>query len=252
MYRTDYDGPTHRVYREGRSQPETTVAQWTEAVRRRLPCAHAQTLVDVGAGTGRFSVPFSERLGLRVVGVEPSKGMRSVAVQSRRVAYVAGKAEDLPVRTGACDAAFLSQVIHHLDDLDRAAAEMARVIRPGGHVLLRHSLSGRLQSVMFYDLCPTAREVDDSRLPTEERLDDAFGAAGLEKVALDTVRQQTDESLRAHYGRMKRRAISTFEFVPESEFRAALDRLRELAENEAEPQPVEEEIFLVVYAKPSA
>ena len=31
----------------------------------------------------------------------------------------------------------MSQVVHHVDDRDRAAAELARVLRPGGHVLLR-------------------------------------------------------------------------------------------------------------------
>src|SRR5207302_3487557 len=100
-------------------------------VGRWLP-AGASWIVDVGSGTGIWASAFARWFGVAVVGIEPSAAMRAQARAKGRpagVGYVAGAAERLPVRTATCDAAWLSTVIHHVDDLGRCAAEVRRVLR---------------------------------------------------------------------------------------------------------------------------
>jgi len=64
---------------------------------------------------------------------------------------VAGRAERLPLREGVVAWAWVSTVVHHLDDLDAAAAELGRVLRPGGVVLVRQAVVGRMEHITLYE-----------------------------------------------------------------------------------------------------
>lgn len=97
------------------------------------------TVGDLGCGSGSIA----ERLApfvRRVIAVEGSRAMLAAArrrlerldnVEIRR-----GEIEALPIDDGALDAATLSLVLHHLADPGEALRETARVLRPGGRILV--------------------------------------------------------------------------------------------------------------------
>ena len=96
-------------------------------------------VVDLGAGTGKGTRAIAA-LGHEVVAVEPSDGMREALVTSlealparvaRQISTMAGGAEQIPVETGSTDAVTVFQAWHWFDS-EVAAAECARVLRPGG------------------------------------------------------------------------------------------------------------------------
>ncbi len=100
------------------------------------------TVLDVGCGEGQVARVASSA-GLRVLGVDPA--LAQVAVARDRAggpAYVQGSAAALPVPSGVVDAAVACLVFEHIDDVDAALAEVARVLRPGGRFLflLNHPL----------------------------------------------------------------------------------------------------------------
>lgn len=116
------------------------MAPWRDAIEAWLPAEGAgrSPVLDLGAGTGQFAAAIAGWFGVEVVAVEPSGGVRAQGVRAFAhpdVHWVAGRGERLPVGDGACGWAWVSTVIHHLDDLDAAAAELHRVLRPGGPVL---------------------------------------------------------------------------------------------------------------------
>ena len=89
------------------------------------------TVLDLAAGTGKLTRMLATT-GATVVAVEPVAGMRRVlgeAVPGARV--LDGTAEAIPVEDGAVDAVTVAQAFHWFD-ADRAVAEIARVLRPGG------------------------------------------------------------------------------------------------------------------------
>ena len=247
--RVDYDGRLHGAYRSGRALSAETGRLWMDAIARRLDgrCS-GLTVLDLGAGTGRFSTMLAEAFGARVVGVEPSAKMRAEAERGSvhaRVVYCAGAADAIPADAAEFDFAFLSMVIHHVPDLAACARELHRVVRAGGLVFVRNVFSGRLESVRHYEFFPPAHAIDEARLPTVERVCDAFAGAGFERVALDTIEQQIDASLDAHYERLKLRALSSFELISDAEFEAGLARLRHAADLETPPTPVFEKLDLL-------
>jgi ArsR family transcriptional regulator len=99
------------------------------------------TVLDVGTGTGILALELA-RLGLRVVAVDRSKAMLEAARAKLAAEGVAGvdlregDAAALPLADTSVDAAFAHMVLQYLPSPAEALAEMARVVRPGGRVVV--------------------------------------------------------------------------------------------------------------------
>jgi SAM-dependent methyltransferase len=92
-------------------------------------------IIDVGCGDGSaLAVAARQNPGHRFAGVDWSSGALR---QARALGLeVLRGGMDLPVADGAADVVIMSEVIEHLVDPDGAVAEVRRVLRPGGSLLL--------------------------------------------------------------------------------------------------------------------
>lgn len=94
---------------------------------------------DLGCGTGRVAETLAPFVA-RVVAVDGSRQMLAAAGERLRgfdnVELRAGQLESLPLQEGELDAALLFLVLHHVLEPERVLAEAARVIRPGGRLLI--------------------------------------------------------------------------------------------------------------------
>jgi SAM-dependent methyltransferase len=227
MARIGYDEPTAAAYRAVREIPRDGLSEWREAVRRHLCASPGMTLVDIGAGTGMFAAAFGDWFDLRVVAVEPSAAMREQIPSTEAIQVLEGSATALPLPDALADAAWLSLVIHHIEDLRAAAQEIRRVVRPGGPVLIRQGFPGRLDGVELVRWFPeTARAVDS--YPSVEDTCAAFAAAGFRQDALERVRETYPTGLADFFGRLDtfRHADTTMRALTEDEFLRGKDRIR--------------------------
>jgi ArsR family transcriptional regulator len=109
------------------------------AIEKLLP--RNLILADIGCGTGSLTVELA-RFARKVIGVDLSQEMlrraRQVtkARELRNVEFRRGDALDLPLETLSVDAAFCVMVLHFLAEPERAVAELCRVTRPGGSVIV--------------------------------------------------------------------------------------------------------------------
>lgn len=94
---------------------------------------------DLGCGTGQVAAALAPWVK-RVVAVDGSEDMLAAARERlgslRNVSVKSGNLETLPVADADLDVAMLSLVLHHVPDPGRALAEVARVVKPGGRVLV--------------------------------------------------------------------------------------------------------------------
>lgn len=97
------------------------------------------SLLDVGCGTGVLASRLADG-GYEVTGVDPSEGMlEHLRGRDPRVRAVVGSAVALPFHDGSFDLAMCVAVMHHIADpraVRESLAEMVRVTRPGGLVLV--------------------------------------------------------------------------------------------------------------------
>lgn len=103
-----------------------------EAIDWLLP-ARAQRVLDLGAGTGKLTARLVER-GLDVVAVDPIPEMLEVLTRSLPdTPALLGTAEEIPLPDDSVDSVLVAQAWHWFDP-QRAATEVARVLRPGGRL----------------------------------------------------------------------------------------------------------------------
>jgi SAM-dependent methyltransferase len=95
-----------------------------------------RSLLEVGVGTGRIARPLGDA-GLRVTGVDASRGMLARARAKGIPRLVRGSAYHLPFLNSAFDGAIFVHVLHVLDDPRRAIGEASRVGRLGAFALVR-------------------------------------------------------------------------------------------------------------------
>lgn len=247
MARVDYDEMA-RVYHAGRGASLDDLAPWRDALAAHLPPEAPLPVLDIGSGTGQFALALATWFGTEVVGVEPSAGMRHEALahgSHPRVRYVAGRAERLPLGARSAAAAWISTVLHHLDDLDRAAAEVRRVLVRGAPVLVRQGFPERDPDLAMYRFFPAAREVV-ADFPSLERVAGAFAAHGFALAEQRVVPQVMAPSLAASVERTRLRADTGLRLIPDEDFAAGIAAMERAAARETEPEPQVAHLHLLV------
>jgi len=227
-----YDEQVAAAYRASREIPRDGLAEWREAVRRHLQPGPEIVLVDIGSGTGQFATAFSDWFGLRVLAVEPSAAMRERIPRTPAIQVFEGNATSLPLPDESADGVWLSLVIHHIPDLEAAAHEIRRVLRPGAPLLIRQGFAGRCDGIENVRWFPeTARMVNGSR--SVEETCRAFAVAGFRQDALERVCETYSASLAELLDELDtlRQADTTLRNLTEDEFLRGKERIRRAVES---------------------
>ncbi len=192
-------------------------------------------LLDVGAGTGRHGLGLAQR-GVRYVGVDIARGMlerfraRDRAAAAR---LLLAEASRLPFRDASFAAALTVHVLHVVPDAERMVAEMRRVVRPGGVLLLgMDRWTQRLRDELYRRLQETFAEGERPPPPrtdamVTQQMADRLEERGwyLEYRVLATIGRRT--SAAEVLGSIERRTWSWTWQVREEPLRRALQQLRQ-------------------------
>ncbi|WP_326688676.1 MULTISPECIES: demethylmenaquinone methyltransferase [unclassified Streptomyces] len=142
---------------------------WRRAVADSVAARPGERVLDLAAGTGTSALPFVEA-GAFTVPCDFSLGMlREGKRRHPWMPLTAGDATKLPFADGVFDAVTISFGLRNVSDVDGALAELLRVTRPGGRVLLcefSHPTWAPFRTVyteyLMRALPPAARRVSSS------------------------------------------------------------------------------------------
>jgi ubiquinone/menaquinone biosynthesis C-methylase UbiE len=156
-----------RVFDATASQRLEAVYLTPDIVRQRkevlaaLALRPGETVLDVGSGPGLLMADMADLVGPEghVTGIDLSDSMLALSRRRfadpplrERISILKADATRLPFKTGQFDAAVSTQVYEYVPDVDRALAELFRVLRPGGRVLI---LDTDWDSLVWNTLDPT-------------------------------------------------------------------------------------------------
>jgi SAM-dependent methyltransferase len=181
---------------------EPYVGRWSRLVARDflawLDAPAGLDWLDVGCGTGALAEAVAHNYApRRLAGIDPSEGFLAFARQRLPAADLRqASAGDLPFATATFDRVVSGLVLNFVPDAAQAAAEMARVARPGGEVAIYlWDYADKMEMMRtFWDaaiaLDPAAIEKDEGRrfpLCRPEPLRRLFEGAGLDGIEGRTV-----------------------------------------------------------------
>ena len=139
-------------------------------------------LLEIGAGAGQLRALLPISLRARAIHSEPSDAAaRSLYTRARDATIMRANAETLPVATGVCGAVAGLCVFDAVADAGRAAAEIARVLAPGGRFVHLLDMATLLEA-------PFAKLVESGLVP----IPNVFGDPGDHEWPLDVVLLKRD------------------------------------------------------------
>ncbi len=112
-----------------------------ERLTRLLPWHDEMTVLDAGTGTGYLAGMMAPLVG-NMIGVDCSSAMLARAgekmsqARHEHITFREGMAEHLPLETNSVDVAMCHMLLHHVVSPRTVLAELRRVVRPGGYVLI--------------------------------------------------------------------------------------------------------------------
>ena len=158
-----------------------------EALLRLMP---SLIIADLGAGEGAFALLLAQQ-ARSVIAVDSSAKMievgRDQALRNgvRNIDFRLGDMEEVPIGDGEVDLVFFSQSLHHSLHPDRALCEAARILKPGGRIVILDLARHRYEE---------AREVyaDEWLGFSEAEIEAMLAKAGFEAIETSLVDKETE------------------------------------------------------------
>ena len=194
-------------------------------------------VLDVGCGTGGYSIAIAALASAKVTGVDESERFVARAREDAGpVEFVVGDAERLPFADSSFDRVLLSLVLHQLERPQAGVQEAFRVLRAGGRVLVRTIAPKDVHDRIPERYLPAMAAADAERLVPIELLVGMLADAGFADVSTRRVLRNKPLSLEAVESAVHAER-ARYDFLTDREVADALHRLREDGGPWIDPRP---------------
>lgn len=140
---------------------------WRRYAVRVAGVRQSDVVLDVACGTGDLSELFAKAGAARVIGLDFTYEMlaiarvkaegRAPAAKAERIAYMQGDAQRLPLADQSVDVVSIAFGIRNVLEPERAIREFARVLKPGGRLVVLEFAEPRLAPVRWFNALYCAR-----------------------------------------------------------------------------------------------
>ncbi len=165
-----------------------------------IPTRHGmgagKVLVDVGCGKGKQICELARRLGCHVIGIDPLDQNLEIASERVRkegleglVTLKKGSIGQLPLADASMDFVWCLDMFNHIEDIDGALAECARVLKPGGKMMNCSALATDQLGPSEAVHVTTHLGINPDTLSLA-RMEAAYRAAGLRTVEYGTTTEE--------------------------------------------------------------
>jgi ubiquinone/menaquinone biosynthesis C-methylase UbiE len=203
-----------------------------------LRAENSGTYLDIGCGTGNYTIEFSKR-GVHMVGIDPSEAMLSIArSRTSDVEWKNGKAENIPLEAESVDGILAILTTHHWSNQDKGYTELGRVMKKGARLVIFTATPEQMRGYWLNHYFPTMIRDAGKHMLAFETIEATLMKAGFTSVTAekysvtndlqDLFLQSGKHNPASYLDENVRRGISSFATAknPE-EVRNGLSQLRE-------------------------
>jgi ubiquinone/menaquinone biosynthesis C-methylase UbiE len=202
---TTYADP--RVFDMTRYSPDN-LTFWVPHLIRIGQMTASTPVLDLGCGTGGFTLALQALTGARVVGVDITLRLLQYAAQkpaSQGLWWVQGPAAALPFSEAIFARALISLALHQFPDRAQVLTEVARILQPRGLLIIRTITPEATQQRIPFRFFPRMAEIEAARLPTIADLEALLIGAGFRIVETEVVERHKSLDFQTVLGEVRAR-----------------------------------------------
>ncbi len=184
-------------------------------------------VLDLGCGTGNYTDAFQKMAPVKMHGVEPSAGMRQKAqAKNRHISFKQGHATQIPFTDSYFDFVYLTDVIHHVPNIELMFAELQRVTKPNAKICIVTQSHAQIAARPIVRFFPGTALADQARYPTIKKIIAAATKNGLTWLKTGTLFENDTINLDAHFLTLvKKKGYSMLHLISDEEYARGLQTL---------------------------
>ena len=249
MRKADYSSIAS-FYDTGRPISEQNVDLWLGLITKFSSISKNARVLDLGCGTGRFSIPMVTKLHFRVTGADFSEDMLDKAREKDTTGLVKWALEDAQQLTypdESFDVVFMSHLLHHVDDPCQVLSECQRVLASPGVVLIRYGAIEQIRDDVEHTFFPEVLDIDEARTPSVKIVEQWLVGASFQDIISQEIVPKTFDMSTAHLNTAEGRGNSVLSMIsPESFEKGIRDLKKYVKENPNDPWLLYDKITLTV------
>ena len=197
-----------------------------------LPSCPDLRILDIGCGTGNYTDLFQKLTQAEVYGVEPSEGMLAKARQkNERITFKTGLADHIPFEDDFFDFVYMTDVIHHIPNIEAMFAEIWRVLRSGGMGCIVTQSHRQIEARPIAQYFPSTARVDKERYPDIDEIIEAAQAQGFTRTEGEILSEEPLELDDSYLELVRKKGYSMLHLISDEEYQTGLEALEQALRN---------------------
>jgi len=204
------------------------------------------TVLDFGCGTGNYTWAIKKVTNANVFGVEPSDGMRKKAQEKgTEIEFREGDHTSIPFDNDFFDLIYMTDVIHHVSNLNSMFAELQRVLKSSGKICILTESHKQIETRYWSAYFPATVTAEKERYPDIADIISAANQCGLSQDEVVNTAQEHIQAISSDFVKLvENKGFSMFRLISDEAFSDGLKRLKEDYENKVEIKSNHGETFL--------
>ena len=220
-------------YDRGRTSAGPIIDLWMGLIAKYVQPTPESQILDIGCGTGRFTLPMANRFNCRVTGADSSREMLEKAREKDRKRIVQWDVQDIQNMTydnESFDAVFMSHLLHHCESPKKALRECHRILKGHGTLLIRYGATEHIREDVEHTFFPETLAIDEARTQSIQTIEKWLKDAGFYGVTTEEVEQRTFETGKDHLEAAKIKNTSVLGMISQEAFDYGIQKLAEYVE----------------------
>lgn len=186
------------------------------------------TILDIGCGTGNYTNIIEKITNAKVYGLDASEGMLEKAkIKNSNITFVLGDACSLPFEENYFSLIYMTDVIHHIPDIDKMHSEISRVLKKNGKLCIITQSHRQIDKRYMSEFFPATAIVDKQRYPDIEQIISSAKKNNLKFIKENTIGEDQEIELGKHYLELiEKKGYSMLHLISEEEFNTGLQTVK--------------------------